>query len=318
MGPGCCTNSVTRSSCSARTYRRQPPPTSRSSKPRRGPPARRRSPRRAASIAWRTAGTGALTAVARLTRLCGSSTISRIASRRRATSAPAGGGYRGCQSVIVGSETREIVIRPPSAVQRRVSSPSGSSCSKDRAAVPVQLEHREEPRDHDARAGSAPAMSSRKVRDPASRSIATTIAACSRMLTSGACRWSSPTCGISFGVIARMRERGEVVERQRPDEFGDGLAVLLVEPHRADVAGGPRRSSRVGEPRRHLFERAVLQQPGEQQVARLEQRDRLRRRRARPAAAGPRPSGRAGSRRRRGTRWPARAPRRRRARAGRR
>ena len=29
------------------------------------------------------------------------------------------------------------------------------------------------------------------------------------------------------------------------------------------------------EPRRHLFEGAVLQQPGEQQVARLEQRDGL-------------------------------------------
>ena len=29
------------------------------------------------------------------------------------------------------------------------------------------------------------------------------IAACSRTLTCGACRWSSPTVGATFGVIAR-------------------------------------------------------------------------------------------------------------------
>ena len=43
-------------------------------------------------------------------------------------------------------------------------------------------------------------MTSRKVMLVLPRSIATTSAACSRMLTRGACRWVNPTPGIAFGV----------------------------------------------------------------------------------------------------------------------
>ena len=53
---------------------------------------------------------------------------------------------------------------------------------------------------------------------------------------------------------------------------GVALAVLLLEPHRARCRVASR-SSVLGEPARHLLERAVLQQPGEQQVAGLEQGD---------------------------------------------
>ena len=91
-------------------------------------------------------------------------------------------------------------------------------------------------------------------------------------LTSGACRWSSPTTGISRGVSASVGERGEVVGRERPDELGRLLAELLLEPHDARV---PRRLGleSAREPARRLLEGAVLQQAREQQVARLEQGD---------------------------------------------
>ncbi len=140
--------------------------------------------------------------------------------------------------------------------------------------MPVQLEHRQESGDDDAGLRDPRDRARGSSGVPASRSSVTTIAACSRMLTSGACRWSRPTCGISFGVIASSGQRREVVGAERPDELGNGVAVLLVEAHRAGVTAVLALQA-AGEPRRDLLERAVLQQPREQQVARLEQRHRL-------------------------------------------
>ena len=77
-----------------------------------------------------------------------------------------------------------------------------------------------------------------------------------------------------FRGEGQQRDRGEVFFRQGPDELGHGPPVLLVEPHGAHVPAVFAAEAPL-EPRRHLFERPVLQQPGEQQVARLEQGDRL-------------------------------------------
>ncbi len=94
------------------------------------------------------------------------------------------------------------------------------------------------------------------------------------MLTSGACRWSRPTTGISFGVIASAASAAKSSTLSGPDQLRGLLAELLLEPHRARV---PRRLDLdpPGEPGGGLLERPILQQPREQQVACLEQRDVL-------------------------------------------
>ena len=62
---------------------------------------------------------------------------------------------------------------------------------------------------------------------------------------------------------------GEVVEAQGPLQLWSCLAVLVFEAHRAHVPLTLRLDA-CSEPRRHLFEGAVLQQSCEEQVARFE------------------------------------------------
>ena len=94
------------------------------------------------------------------------------------------------------------------------------------------------------------------------------------MLTSGACRWSSPTCGISFGVIARSARAAK--SSALSVQTSSGVCLRYFSSSRTERAW--RRHSRrsaLANQADDLLERAVLQQPGEQQVARLEQRDGL-------------------------------------------
>src|SRR5690606_8669190 len=184
---------------------------------------------------------------------------------------------------------------------RRSSDLHSSSPARNRATTPPRC--------------SAPATSSRKVVAVPERSSVTTTAACSRMLTSGACRWSSPTVGISRGAIASAASAAKScrqsvqtspggcrrnfssrrpepaarraptpgsgsdpsaapVQAERPDALGGLPTELLREPHRARVT--PRLDVELLlEPARRLLEGAVLQQPREEQVARLEQGDVL-------------------------------------------
>src|SRR5690606_23010425 len=70
-------------------------------------------------------------------------------------------------------------------------------------------------------------------------------------------------------------ERREVLQGRTPLELGRALTELVLEAHGTPVA---RRLDvePLREPRRRELERAVLQQPREEQVARLERRDVLR------------------------------------------
>ncbi len=77
-----------------------------------------------------------------------------------------------------------------------------------------------------------------------------------------------------LGRERQERECREVVDGQGPHELGRLFTVLLVEACRAHVPTVLTLQT-AGEPRRDLLEGPVLQQAGEQQVARLEQRDGL-------------------------------------------
>ena len=94
------------------------------------------------------------------------------------------------------------------------------------------------------------------------------------MLTSGACRWSSPTAGISRG--ARARAASAAKSSALSVQTSSGVCLRYFSSSRTE------RTWRVdsaleppGEPAGGLLEGPVLQQPGEQQVAGLEQRDIL-------------------------------------------
>ena len=78
------------------------------------------------------------------------------------------------------------------------------------------------------------------------------------------------------GNLARREreqgQRGEVLRAECPDELWRLLSVLLFEAHRTKMSGGF--DLHCGrKPLCCLFERSVLQQPGKEQVARVEKGD---------------------------------------------
>ena len=73
------------------------------------------------------------------------------------------------------------------------------------------------------------------------------------------------------------RDRGDLGEPFRVDaqhHFGQQLGERILQRHRTRV-GAQRCGLQLGEHLRNMLERAVLQQPGEQQVADLKQRQIL-------------------------------------------
>ena len=102
----------------------------------------------------------------------------------------------------------------------------------------------------------------------------TRIAACSRTLTCGACRWSTETIGTGRGVNTRAASAANSCGPEAEQHLGQQPGQLRLQGHRpgvpAGLVGHP-----AGEDRGDLLVRAVLQQPGEEQVARLEQREVL-------------------------------------------
>ena len=140
--------------------------------------------------------------------------------------------------------------------------------------MPIQLQHRDEPRHHDP-----------GLRDPgdqfaeAHRFGAAQQGHDDRRLLADAHERRMQMIEADVRDLLRSErqqsECPEVIRAQRPHELRRLRAVLLVEAHRADVP--PVLALQAAcEPGRDLFEGAVLQQAGEQQVARLEQRDSLR------------------------------------------
>src|SRR5689334_9176275 len=143
---------------------RHPPPTSRSSKPRRTPPAEPSKSATSAPIAARTRFTGAPTAVASVTTLIGSSATIRMASSARSICASSTGAGTSVVSVIsspatttsssatsstviVGSQVRQVLLGPVlgGPAQRQLA--QRLQLLEGERGPPVQLQHREEPRD---------------------------------------------------------------------------------------------------------------------------------------------------------------------------
>ena len=165
--------------------------------------------------------------------------------------------------------------------------PEGVDLVEGDGALAVELQQRQEPGDHHADLRRRP-PATRKLTVPECRSRSTTIAACSRTLTAGAWRWSSadarrPGAAPGPGRPARRAASGVMPKTSSGSSCGE----LRLEADLPRVAGGT-----VGHPGREdggdALEGAVLQQPGEEQVARLEQREVLLVLDRRPtAAAGP-------------------------------
>ena len=96
-----------------------------------------------------------------------------------------------------------------------------------------------------------------------------------------------PTVGTGRGVNAVAAICGERLGVDAEHHLGQQFGEPLLQRHRPRIAA-QRRGLELGEHLRDVLERPVLQQPGEQQVAHLEQREVLlvvapRR----PAAGGP-------------------------------
>ena len=112
--------------------------------------------------------------------------------------------------------------------------------------------------------------SARKVIVPLRCSRSTISAACSRTLTRAAWMCCSETSGTVLGSSALAARRGELVEADADQHLGQQGREPLLEPHGPRVPPGLPRQPGL-EDAGDLLERAVLEQPGEQQVARLEQ-----------------------------------------------
>ena len=105
---------------------------------------------------------------------------------------------------------------------------------------------------------------------PLRRSRSTTSAACSRTLTLAAWMCWSETSWTGLGSIALAASSANCSSPMPISTSGQQRREPLLEPDRPRVA--PRLGGQpVLEDRRDLLERAVLHQPGEQQVARLQQ-----------------------------------------------
>ena len=105
---------------------------------------------------------------------------------------------------------------------------------------------------------------------PVRRSRSTTSAACSRTLTLAAWMCCSDTSSTGLGSIAFAASAGELLEPDADQHLGQQAGEPLLQPDRprvpARLVGQP-----VLEHAGDLLEGLVLQQPGEQQVAGLEQ-----------------------------------------------
>ena len=101
-----------------------------------------------------------------------------------------------------------------------------------------------------------------------------TSAACSRTLTRGGVDVLEVDLGHGLRLERLGRQRGELLEPDADQHLGQQRGEPVLEADRARV---PQRLA--GQPGLehggHLLERAVLQQPREEQVARLEQREVL-------------------------------------------
>ena len=139
--------------------------------------------------------------------------------------------------------------------------------------MPVQLQHRDEPRHHDARlcdAGDQLAEAHRlgaaQQRHDDRGLLADAHQRCVQMIESDVRDLLRREC--------QQGEGAEVLGAQRPHQLRRLLAVLLIEADSTHVPAILTLQA-AGEPGGHLLEGAVLQQAGEQQVARFEQRHRL-------------------------------------------
>ena len=141
-------------------------------------------------------------------------------------------------------------------------------------SIPVELEHGEEARDNDALQLRANDQLAEGVWFAAPEQCDDV-----RRLLPDADQWRVKVVESDGRNFARSesqrRKRREVVEADGPHQLGGLLAVFLLQPY------GPETPARFGleladEPERCFLESAVLEQAGEQQVARLEQCDILR------------------------------------------
>ena len=168
------------------------------------------------------------------------------------------------------SNSSSIAMSPASVpVQRMSSSPSASACSKAMAAS-LKSSSRARKRATMTSVLSASATRLRNETWPRWRSRSTMIAACSRTLTWGACRCSRPTVGAIFGVIARAAIIANCSGVTAMTSSGSRLGELRLE---AGLARGdaPGRGHPLAEGVGDLLVGAVLQQPGEEQVAGLDE-----------------------------------------------
>ena len=116
--------------------------------------------------------------------------------------------------------------------------------------------------------------------------ISSSRSACSGTDTCGACRCSMATVGHRPRGERGGRDLGEALGVDTQHDLGQQVGEPVLQRHGARIAA-QRGGLQLGEHLRDVLERAVLQQPREQQVAHLEQRQVLlvvapRR----PAAAG--------------------------------
>ena len=98
------------------------------------------------------------------------------------------------------------------------------------------------------------------------------MAACSRTLTAGACRWARPD---HRGLLGHHRPRGDdrqLLGRHGHQQLGQQRGEVRLEGCRARLHP-PGRRHPLGEGVRDVLEGAVLQQPGEEDVAGLDERE---------------------------------------------
>ena len=146
----------------------------------------------------------------------------------------------------------------------------GGSLVEGDHLVTVELEQREEAADHlERRARSRRPGCGTSPRPIGAAARAGSII-CSRTLTFGAWRWSTATVGTGRGVSATLARAASCVRVDPEEHVGQQLGEARFELDRPAVAASRVRRE-LAQVRRRQLVRAVLQQPGEQQVAGLEQ-----------------------------------------------
>ncbi|OEI67225.1 hypothetical protein Cus16_3126 [Curtobacterium sp. ER1/6] len=201
-----------------------------------------------------------------------------IARASATSSAPPGSALEAAaraSSVIVGSQVREALLGPVLGGPPECQLPQRFELFERDRRVPVQLEDRQEASHHDTRlrdtgdqlaerdvlvrTGPEDGHDDRGLLADAHERRVQVLESDGRDLPRGE---------------RERRDRREVLHGQGPHELGRPRAEALLEPHPADVAAGFLLPL-LPEPLGGLLERPVLQEPGEQQVAGLEQGDVL-------------------------------------------